>query len=110
MANEEFHRDLAVQRLTHGLEEAKKRGKRKTQKGSSKVNGRKTYLEPLSPSPRQMKKLKKEAKGYKAGKIGCRTLAKLMTKILKLKDGKGNDKGMCHETAKRLSKQVLQST
>jgi len=38
MANE-FHRDLAVQRLTHGLEEARKRSNRRTQRGLIQVNG-----------------------------------------------------------------------
>jgi hypothetical protein len=49
-----------------------------------------------------MQKLKMSAKDYKEGQIRCRTLAKDMTKILKLKAVMG------HETAKRLAKQALQ--
>ena len=62
----------------------------------------KTYFERHPQSAKQMQKLKMSANDYKEGQIGCRTLAKDMTKILKLKAVMG------HETAKRLAKQALQ--
>ena len=58
-----------VERLTKGLELAKKRPKRTTQFGEAKVNGSRSHLEKKAPSKKQLKKLRQVIKKQKTAKI-----------------------------------------
>ena len=101
MATTELHWDIAVENRTNGPKEAKKRSKRKTQKGAVKFHGRKTYLLQNPPTHAKSMKLKDVTKKYKAGKFGCRELAKQYSTVLNLPTAMG------HETAKRMAHEIV---
>ena len=58
MANEEFHRDLAVARLQDGLARARASSSRRTQMGNIKYNGTKSILEGMKLTYHQKHALK----------------------------------------------------
>jgi len=93
-AREECDKDTVVLRLRHGLEHAKSKSKRITQKGSVKVNGAKTILEQVPLPLGALAKLKAEVAKYKKGKQGLRPMAAGISKVLK--------RQVHHETARRM--------
>jgi len=100
MATTELHRDIAVESLSNGLKEAKKRSKCKTQTGGVKFNGRMSYLEQHYLTKTKKLKLKKLAKNFHAKTFGSRELARQYSTLLSL------PKVMSHMTAKRMASEV----
>jgi DNA invertase Pin-like site-specific DNA recombinase len=120
----QLEKDLAVQRMVHGLAEKHKRiktalrsasgrhevvvnGRRhsvrqlRTQNGSVKANGRKSILQTLTLTSRQKQKAAKACRRRECGDIGWRTLASELSEIF------GLPNTMSPEAARRNSKSLL---
>lgn len=102
LAMQELERDVLVERMQAGLAAKKKITQARTQSGLPKVNGRKSTLELLKPSPSKVKKMIVLSKKRSKGCFGWRALAAKFESILKIKGGKK----LSVETVRRMTREL----
>jgi DNA invertase Pin-like site-specific DNA recombinase len=94
----EFDRDTILYRMAKGLDDKRKTSKDITQYGAVKVNGSKSIISKLKPTPAKLRAMKAAIRRYSNGVYGLRPLAEKLGCILKRK--------LAHETARRITAEV----
>lgn len=84
LAVQEYEKDLIVQRLTDGLNSAKKTSSRTTQQGAVKVAGAWSSLEKAKPTPAAMKKIMHINAEVTASQLTQRQARDKLRKLLKI--------------------------